>query len=67
MVAGLHPNATAAFSSGMPSFHASVTRSLFDTLTDLKTSLRASLSYFQTVRHKVKSLIEGRPKRKTAK
>ncbi|MBN9523074.1 transposase [bacterium] len=28
---------------------------LFDTLADLKTSLRASLSYFQTARHKVKS------------
>lgn len=40
---------------------------LFDTLADLKTSLRASLCYFQTVRHKVKSLIEGRPKRKTSK
>ena len=40
---------------------------LFDTLADLKTSLRASLSYFQTVRHKVKSIIEGRPKRNTAK
>ncbi len=40
---------------------------LFDTLGDLKSSIRASLSYFQTVRHKVKSLIEGRPKRKTAK
>src|SRR5262249_34117424 len=40
---------------------------LFDTLTDLKTSLRASLSYFQTVRHKVKSIIDGRPKRKATK
>jgi transposase len=40
---------------------------LFDTLADLKSSLRASLSYFQTVRHKVKSIIEGRPKRKVAK
>jgi transposase len=39
---------------------------LFDTLADLKASLRASLCYFQTMRHKVKSLIEGRPKRKTA-
>ena len=39
---------------------------LFDTLADLKTSLRASLCYFQTVRHKVKSIIAGRPKRKTA-
>jgi hypothetical protein len=38
---------------------------LFDTLADLKTSRRASLSYFQTLRHKVKSIIEGRPKRMT--
>jgi transposase len=40
---------------------------LFDTLTDLKSSLRASLSYFQTMRHKVKSIIEGRTKRKPSK
>jgi transposase len=40
---------------------------LFDTLADLKASLRASLSYFQTMRHKVKSLIEGRPKRNATK
>ena len=40
---------------------------LFDTLADLKTSLRASLSYFQAVRHKVKSIIEGRSKRKATK
>lgn len=40
---------------------------LFDTLADLKTSLRASLSYFQTVRQKVKSIIAGRPKRMTTK
>jgi transposase len=40
---------------------------LFDTLADLKRSLRASLSYFQTMRHKVKSIIVGRPKRKAAK
>jgi transposase len=40
---------------------------LFDTLADLKASLRASLSYFQTARHKVKSIIHGRPKRKIAK
>lgn len=40
---------------------------LFDTLADLKTSLRASLSYFQTVRQKVKSIIAGRPKRKITK
>ncbi len=40
---------------------------LFDTLADLRASIRASLSYFQTVRQKVKSIIEGRPKRKSAK
>jgi transposase len=40
---------------------------LFDTRADLKISRRASLSYFQTVRHKVKSIIEGRPKRKATK
>ena len=39
---------------------------LFDTLADLKASLRASLSYFQTVRHKVKSIIRGGPRRKAA-
>jgi transposase len=40
---------------------------LFETLADLKSSLRASLSYFQTMRHKVKSIIEGRTKRRHAK
>ncbi|MBY0460705.1 MAG: transposase [Gemmataceae bacterium] len=40
---------------------------LFDTLADLKASLRASLCYFQTARHKVKSIIDGRPKRKATK
>ena len=40
---------------------------LFDTLADLKASLRASLSYFQTVRHKVRSILQGRPRRKAAK
>ena len=40
---------------------------LSDTLAGPKASLRASLSYFQTVRHKVRSIIAGRPKRKTAK
>ena len=40
---------------------------LFDTLADRKSSLRASLSYFQTMRHKVKSILAGRPKRKNAK
>jgi hypothetical protein len=40
---------------------------LFDTSADLKASIRASLCYFQTMRHKVKSIIQGRPKRKTTK
>ncbi len=40
---------------------------LFDSLADLKTSLRASLGYFQTVRSKVKSIIHGRPKWKGTK
>jgi transposase len=40
---------------------------LFDTLADLKASLRASLCYFQTMRHQVRSILEGRPKRKAAK
>lgn len=39
---------------------------LFDTLADLKWSIRASLSYFQTVRAKVASLLQPRP-RKTSK
>jgi DDE superfamily endonuclease len=33
---------------------------LFESLADLKRSLRASLCYFQTMRHKVKSLLEPR-------
>ena len=37
-----------------------------DTLTDLKGSLRASLCYFRARRHKVKSIIAGRPRRKAA-
>ena len=40
---------------------------LFDTRADLRASLRSSLSYFQTMRHKVKSIIEGKPRRRTAK
>jgi len=40
---------------------------LFDTLADLKASLRASLCYFQTMRHKVRSILEGRPRRKATK
>ena len=36
---------------------------LFDTIADLKRSVRASLSYFQTVRQRVQTLIKGRGKR----
>jgi hypothetical protein len=32
---------------------------LFDTLADLKRSIRASLCYFQTMRHRIASLIDG--------
>jgi DDE superfamily endonuclease len=39
---------------------------LFDTIADLKKSVRANLSYFQTVRQRVLTLIKGRP-RKSAK
>ena len=35
---------------------------LFDTLADLKASVRNSLRYFQTVRSRVRSLLEPRPK-----
>jgi transposase len=40
---------------------------LFDTLGDLKRSVRSSLSYFQTMRQKVKSLLQGKRKRRTNK
>jgi transposase len=36
---------------------------LFDALAELKKSLRSSLCYFQTVRHKVKSLLAPRPRK----
>ena len=36
---------------------------LFETLGDLKRSVRNSLRYFQTVRSRVKQLINGRPKK----
>ena len=39
---------------------------LFEALADLKTSLRASLCYFQTMRYKVQSILQGRPKREAA-
>ncbi len=37
---------------------------LFDTLADLKQSIRANLCYFQTMRGKVKALLEKRLSRK---
>ena len=40
---------------------------LFDALADLKQSIRASLSYFQTVRDRVKTLLLSRRKQKKAK
>jgi transposase len=40
---------------------------LFDALADLKRSIRASLSYFQTVRNRIKTLLLGRRKQKKAK
>jgi transposase len=36
---------------------------LFDSLADLKKSIRASLCYFQTMRNKVKALLQPRPKK----
>jgi hypothetical protein len=36
---------------------------LFDTLAELKKSIRASLSYFQTVRHRVKTLLQSKRKK----
>jgi len=38
---------------------------LFDAIADLKKSVRASLSYFQTVRQRVLTLINGRRKKST--
>jgi transposase len=40
---------------------------LFDALADLKRSVRASLSYFQTMRERVKTLLLSRRKQKKAK
>ncbi len=40
---------------------------LFDALADLKRSIRASLSYFQTVRERIKTLLLSRRKQKKAK
>jgi transposase len=38
---------------------------LFDTLADLRTSLRSSLSYFQTVRGRVRTILNGRSRNPT--
>jgi transposase len=38
---------------------------LFDTIADLKKSVRASLSYFQAVRQRILTLVNGRRKRST--
>ena len=38
---------------------------LFDTLADLKTSIRASLGYFQTVRARIKTLLQRPPRKQT--
>ena len=38
---------------------------LFDTLADLRQSIRSSLSYFQTMRNRVKTMLEGRTKKRT--
>jgi len=38
---------------------------LFDTLTELKTSIRNSLSYFQTVRDRVKTLLNRRSRKQS--
>jgi transposase len=38
---------------------------LFDTIKEMKASVRASLGYFQTVRSKILTLINGHPKKST--
>jgi hypothetical protein len=38
---------------------------LFDTLADLRRSLRSSLSYFQTMRHRVLTLLNRQPRKRT--
>jgi hypothetical protein len=38
---------------------------LFDTLADLKASIRASLCYFQTMRDRVRTLLDRRPRKRT--
>lgn len=39
---------------------------LFDAAADLRRSLRASIGYYQTVRTRVRTMLEGRPKKRTA-
>jgi transposase len=38
---------------------------LFDTLADLKASVRNSLCYFQTMRNRIKTLLQRRPRKQT--
>ena len=38
---------------------------LFDTLADLRRSIRNSLSYYQTMRQRVRTLLNGRPRKQT--
>ena len=38
---------------------------LFDTLADLRRSVRDSLSYYQTTRERVRTLLERRPRKRT--
>jgi transposase len=38
---------------------------LFDTLDDLKTSIRASLSYYQTMRDRVRTLLDRQSRKRT--
>ena len=40
---------------------------LFDTLADLKTSVRNSLCYFQTMRNRIKTLLTGRQRKTVPK
>jgi hypothetical protein len=39
---------------------------LFDTLADLRRSIRSSLSYFQTVRERIRTLLNRQPRKRTA-
>jgi hypothetical protein len=38
---------------------------LFDTLADLKTSIRASRCYYQTMRDQIRTLLDSKAKKRT--